>query len=253
MNIIAEGGTDVGKKRGHNEDSFGVFREIGLYMVADGMGGHAAGEVASQAAVDTMNGFITSTAGEEDITWPFERDSGMDRASNRLMVGIRLANKAIFDRAQSSSSLKGMGTTVVAALSDKDNLYIAHVGDSRAYRLSGGVLRRLSMDHSYVEEQVQAGLITPAQARTHPLRNMVTRALGVREDVKIDIDSHLMVRGDVYLLCSDGLSGMLTDDEVARIIASCQDDLKSCVERLIKAANDKGGDDNITAVLLKVA
>jgi len=249
--IRSAGGTDIGRKRGHNEDSFGVNDDLGVYVVADGMGGHAAGEVASRTAVDTFSGFMAATAGDSEITWPFERDESLGRPQNRLLTGIKLANRAICDLAASKQALKGMGTTIVAALVEGDEAYIAHVGDSRAYALSQGSLRQVTSDHSYVEEQVLAGFITPEQARVHPLRNVVTRALGVREDVKVDISSHILIKGDLYMLCSDGLSGMLSVTEIESILVSGADDLKSCVETLIKKANEKGGDDNITAVLFQ--
>jgi protein phosphatase len=253
MRILAEGRTDIGKKRAHNEDSFGVSGELGLYVVADGMGGHAAGEVASQTAVETLKDFIASTKGQEEITWPFERDTGLSRAANRLVVGIKLANQAIFKQAQERPDQKGMGTTIVAALVDEGELCIAHVGDSRAYVFGQGAISRITTDHSYVEEMVVSGSMTPEQARTHPLRNIVTRALGTKGEVRVDMSRHKLRPGDIYLLCSDGLTGMLTDSDIARTLADYDDNLAGCLDTLVKLANEKGGDDNITAVALRVA
>lgn len=252
MGILAGGGSDIGRKRKLNEDSYGVFDDLGLYVVADGMGGHAAGEVASAMTVEILHDFIKSTADTDEVTWPFERDPDLPHAANRLLGGIRLANQAILKRSQESAEQRGMGTTVVAALSDADHLYIAHVGDSRAYVFSGGSLKRLTTDHSYVEEMVAAGHLTPDQARVHPLRNIVTRALGTKEDVKIDLSRQTLVPGDVYLLCSDGLTGMLKNGELEGVVNEYFDVPSRCVERLIQEANLKGGDDNITAIVLKV-
>ena len=252
MSILASGGSDIGRKRKLNEDSYGVFEDLGLYVVADGMGGHAAGEVASAMAVEIIHDFVKSTAGTDEVTWPFERDLQLPHAANRLLGGIRLANQAIIKRSQETPEQRGMGTTVVAALEDGDALYVAHVGDSRAYVFTGGALKRLTSDHSYVAEMVAAGHLTPEQARVHPLRNIVTRALGTKEDVKIDLSRQMLVAGDVYLLCSDGLTGMLTGGEIEWIADEYFDVPSRLVERLIQEANNKGGDDNITAVALKV-
>jgi len=252
MKIQAKGITDVGRKRGHNEDSFGVFDDMGLYVVADGMGGHAAGEVASHAAVGNLKDFITATTAEEDITWPFERDENLSQGANRLVVGIKLANKLINSLAQSKPELSGMGTTLVALYVGGDEVCVAHVGDSRAYLMSGGVLKRLTNDHSFVEEQVLSGALTYEQARSHPFKNIITRALGVKEDVAVDVSSRRPATGDLYLLCSDGLSGMLTDGDISQILSTCKDDLDSCLKALVKGANAKGGDDNITALAVSI-
>jgi len=178
MDIKSAGGTDVGRKRDHNEDNYGLFDELGLYLVSDGMGGHAAGEVASLIAVEKLREFIDATRHAEDITWPFERDENLERAANRLMVAIKIANKAVRDSAAESPEREGMGTTVVGALIDGERIHIAHVGDSRAYRLDPAGFVRLTTDHSLVEEQLKAGIITEEMAETHPMKNIITRALG---------------------------------------------------------------------------
>jgi PPM family protein phosphatase len=251
LNILAKGGTDIGRKRALNEDCYGIFDELGLFVVADGMGGHAAGEVASRYAVDVLRDFIAATREPGEATWPFQLDSELPRAANRLVSGIKLANQAINKASQESLEKKGMGTTIVAAIVEGDELFLAHVGDSRAYLFSDGMIRRITSDHSYVEEMVLAGHITQEQARVHPMRNIITRALGTKADVAVDLSRHHPASGDIYLLCSDGLSGMLTDGEIARIINSNTTDLSACIDGLIKGANEKGGDDNITAILLK--
>jgi len=252
VEVVIAGGTDIGRKRGHNEDSYGIFPEDGVAVVADGMGGHAAGDVASRIAVDTLAGFVQSVAGREDITWPFRLDEKLSRGANTLVIGAKLANQTVMERAASTHELRGMGTTLVAALADGDMLHIVHVGDSRAYLMSGGAFSRLTVDHSFVEEQVQAGIITPERARTHPMRNIVTRALGIREELDVELTTRTPLPGDVFLLCTDGLSGMLDDSAIGRIIMDNLSDPESCVKKLIEAANERGGDDNITVVLIKV-
>lgn len=252
LDIQVAGRTDIGRKRGHNEDNYGLFPEAGLVVVADGMGGHAAGELASRIAVDTLGGFVVSTGGREDITWPFKLDESLGRAANRLVAGIKLANQAVISRASSSSELKGMGTTIVAALVDGEMLHLAHVGDSRAYLLSGGAFSRLTVDHSFVEEQVIAGVISPERARTHPMRNIITRALGIKDDVSVDLATRTPEPGDIFLLCTDGLTGMVDDAGIGRIVMDNQNDLERAAGALVDAANEKGGDDNITVALIKM-
>lgn len=252
LNITAVGGTDIGRKRDHNEDGYALFPETGLYLVADGMGGHAAGELASRIAVDVVGGFITATASKEDITWPYGLVETLGRAGNRLVAAVRLANKAVREKAASSPELKGMGTTVVAALAEEGVMNIAHVGDSRAYLFRGGRLTRLTADHSFVEEQVRAGIITAEAARTHPMRNIITRALGVKDDLTVDVTEHMLMSGDTYLLCTDGLTGMVEDAEMERAL-DVVPDAQDCVDTLIALANKNGGNDNITTVLVKVS
>ena len=253
MRIISYGKTDVGRKRPGNEDCFGVFDGIGLYVVADGMGGHAAGEVASRTAVETLRGFIEATDGLAGISWPVPVDAGRDISENRLAAGIELANRQILTLSKGSPELRGMGTTVVSALYAQGFLYVAHVGDSRAYLYKGGRLSRITTDHSYVEELVSMGRITAEEARSHPMRNIITRALGTKEGVAVDPARHGFAPGDACLLCSDGLTGMITDAEIAEVLSENPDNVSDAVERLIQRANGAGGNDNITAVLIKLA
>ncbi|MGA2192189.1 MAG: Stp1/IreP family PP2C-type Ser/Thr phosphatase [Nitrospirota bacterium] len=242
MKISSSGKTDVGKRRELNEDSFGIFEELGLFIVADGMGGHAAGEVASAMAVDIMKDYIAGAPAAPDET----------ASESRLVAAIALANEEIYAKSTENPGLKGMGTTVVSALAAGKELTLAHVGDSRAYLYRDGVLTRLTKDHSLVEEMVETGQLSPQKARTHPLRNIVTRALGTKPDVNVDTTTRELMPGDVFLLCSDGLSGMLRDCEISVLISSRMDNLSVCAEVLIDRANSSGGVDNITAVLLKV-
>ena len=226
--------TDVGRQRQSNEDSF--FERSPLFGVADGMGGARAGEVASRMAV------------EELATMD---DSG-SRAEECLRSIAQGANRRIYDLAQSDSEHAGMGTTFTAVLVSGREVAVGHVGDSRLYRLRGGTFERLTHDHSLVEELVRQGKLTPEEAEVHPQRSIITRALGPEKDVQVDTFTHTAQDGDVYLLCSDGLSGMVSDDGMAQIIGESSS-LDDAARGLIDAANANGGKDNITAVIFRVA
>jgi protein phosphatase len=252
LRISAAGRTDIGRKRAHNEDCLGIYEALGLFVVADGMGGHAAGEVASQAAVDILHRFINETEGKDAIDWPIIPDPELSTSANRLVAGITLANQDIYRRAQERAEQKGMGTTIVAVLAEGDRVHIAHVGDSRVYLFTGGGIVRLTPDHSYVEDLILSGVITQEQARVHPLRNIITRALGTKPTVAVDMTSRDARPGEIYVLCSDGLSGMLTDAEMAGIIGGAAGDIRTAADELIRQANEKGGEDNITVVLMQI-
>src|ERR1051325_7152428 len=206
--LKAAGLTHVGRQRQHNEDSFLVEDDARLFLVADGMGGHAAGEIASRIAVDSITEFILHTK-EDDRTCPHAYDEAYKRTTNRLMAAVRLANTRVLEAMRKDARLRGMGTTVVAGLADDKTMSIAHVGDSRAYMIRDKQLSRITNDHSWVFEQVQAGMLTEAEAEKHPLRNVITRALGGALQVTPDASEIEMRPGDVYLLCSDGLTGMV--------------------------------------------
>ncbi len=241
--------SDVGLKRKSNEDSYCVNDDEGLYVVADGMGGHAAGEVASGLAVETIEDFIKLTSANEDITWPYGIDEGHTINGNRLKTSIRFANQKLLEHTRTRADCEGMATTVVAALVEEGVADIAHVGDSRVYLIRDEEIRRLTSDHSWVNEQVQSGMIDSEQARHHPLRNVVTRALGGKPDLEVDVQSLELEPGDRLLLCSDGLTSMLADDEILRIVLADGGSPKQ-TEKLVAAANLKGGEDNTTAILL---
>jgi PPM family protein phosphatase len=251
MKIVFEAKSDVGRKRKGNEDAHSVDRDHGLFVVADGMGGHAAGEVASRIAVDAINEFVSLTAGNDEITWPFGLDDTISYDGNRLKTAIRHANRKVLEATHERADLEGMATTVAAVLVDRDIANIAHVGDSRIYLWSGESLTQLTSDHSWVNEQILTGVISPEQARSHPLRNVVTRALGGRADLIVDVQSRKMQGGDVLLLCSDGLTTMIPDDEIARILGESGGDVSQSANALVDGANERGGEDNITVVLLK--
>ncbi|MGC2422847.1 MAG: Stp1/IreP family PP2C-type Ser/Thr phosphatase [Nitrospirota bacterium] len=250
MTPISAGKTDTGRKRQGNEDGIGIFDDLGLYVVADGMGGHAAGEVASRIAVEAVResakaSCVMKVAGQAPGAVA-EADAGQ-----RLLDAIDSANREVLRQASSDPKLKGMGTTVAAALFSQEALTLAHVGDSRIYLFRGGELKRLTRDHSMVEDMVAAGQITALQARTHPFRNVVTRALGTRDNVEADISRLVPKQGDVVMLCSDGLTSMLEDAAIEKILDANIGSPFSSAQALVKAANEAGGDDNISVVLLK--
>ncbi len=249
--IKAYGLTDVGRKRKHNEDAFASDVNEGLFIVADGMGGHAAGEVASKITVETIGEFIAATRQKEEATWPFKYNHELDFNSNRLAVAIEKANERVMAAVAAQPWLKGMGTTVVAGLLNEKLLSLAHVGDSRAYLFRDGQLSRLTDDHSWVHEQVTAGILTEEEAKTHPLKNVVTRALGGGPSVSPDLQELVFSPGDRYLFCSYGLTTMVGDEEILDTAASVKDTQALC-QKLVDMANEKGGVDNITVVVVDI-
>jgi serine/threonine protein phosphatase PrpC len=250
MQVKAFGLSHVGRQRQHNEDSYLVEDDAKLFLVADGMGGHAAGEIASRIAVDSISEFILHSK-SDDGTWPHAYDEHFRRSTNRLMAAVRLANTRVLEAMRKDARLRGMGTTVVACLVDDDLISVAHVGDSRAYLIRDKRLSRITNDHSWVFEQVQAGMLTEAEAEKHPLRNVITRALGGALQVSPDASEIEAQPGDVYLLCSDGLTGMVSEDEILRVVTQNDGDLKKACHQLIDVANEHGGLDNVTAVLVR--
>jgi protein phosphatase len=253
MRTSAAGVSDVGLQRDHNEDCFTVLKEYELYVVADGMGGHRAGDVASRLATDAIAEFFKRTA-EEELTWPFQFDATLSEEENRLLTAVRLANRQIHEHSTRSHDLRGMGTTVVGAMLsfDRRKIFIAHVGDSRAYRVRNGRIEQLTRDHSLLNDYLSAMPDMTDEQRGDLPRNVITRALGMQENVEVDIQAHPIVAGDAFLLCSDGLSGMVNDDEMLAVIRSVQDPEEAC-RRLIGLANEHGGEDNITAVVVRTA
>jgi serine/threonine protein phosphatase PrpC len=241
-----------GLRREGNEDAFCVRPDIGLYLVADGMGGHAAGEVASRIAVDTVEAFIDDTrTADVNRTWPFPYDTRLSLDGNRLKAAFRLANRRIAVAVEKDPALKNMATTAVALLGGADGFTVAHVGDSRVYRSRQGVLHQVTDDHSWVSEQVRAGSLTEADARRHPWRNVVTRALSGLEDPEVDVADVDAQPGDLLMICSDGLTGVVSNDTCQTIMAAASS-LEIACNTLIAAANRAGGPDNITVVLLKI-
>jgi PPM family protein phosphatase len=251
MRITCEARSDVGRKRKGNEDALFLNPDLHLFVVADGMGGHAAGEVAAKIAVDSINEFVTLTGGDQEITWPFGLDESISYDGNRLKTAIRHANRKVLEATRERTEYEGMATTVAAVLVDGDVANLAHVGDSRIYLWSDGAIRLLTSDHSWVNEQIQSGVISADQARSHPLRNVVTRALGGRSDLLVDVQARRMRPGEVLLICSDGLTTMIGDEDIARIIGEGEGDITRAARGLVEEANERGGEDNITVILLK--
>ncbi len=243
--------SDVGRKRKGNEDSLFVNPEQHLFVVADGMGGHAAGEIASKVAVESINEFVCLTGGDEEITWPFGLDENISYDGNRLKTAIRYANRKVLEATKEKSEYEGMATTVAAVLVDGDTANLGHVGDSRVYLVRDGEITQLTSDHSWVNEQIQSGVISPDQARTHPLRNVVTRALGGKPDLQVDMQQHKAKGGDMLLLCSDGLTTMITDEDIARVVREAGGHVEKAAQALVVSANAKGGEDNITVLLIR--
>lgn len=246
------GATDVGMKRRLNEDVFVLDDEAGLYLVADGMGGHAAGEVASRVATDEILRTFKGGPNDANETWPEHWNTDLSAAANLIVDSIVAGHRRVTMAMNKDSELKGMGTTVVVAvhLPGAGKLVICHVGDSRAYRYRNGDLKLLTSDHSWVHEQVEAGFLTEEAARTHPLKNVVTQALGGNSEPRVDVLEEQIHEDDLYLLCSDGLNSMLTDDEIAAVLETGSSLDETC-SRLIAEANERGGNDNISVVLLR--
>jgi len=237
MRLRAAAASDVGRRRRTNEDHHGHDAALGLFLVADGMGGHSAGQVASALAIDAVLESIRESVG---TTTP----------SERLRAAFTAANRAIFGRAESRADLMGMGTTLVALLVSGGRAALAHVGDSRAYRVRAGGIRLLTDDHSLVGELQRRGEISAAAAREHPHRHVLTRALGVRPGVEADLAELALADGDVFVLCSDGLTQHVRDEEIAKAVQDRADDLEGACQGLLALANTRGGEDNATVVLV---
>lgn len=246
------GDTNIGRKRDHNEDSIAL-PETGerLAIVCDGMGGHASGEVASRLAVELIVDHFTETGKQQTLTWPYKVDRDMRKDINRMVTGIMLANLEIWERAQREPRFKGMGTTCVGIYFLDDHLIIGHVGDSRCYRARGTELVQLTEDHSLINDYIRMKRVTPEEAENWPHKNVIVRALGMKESVQVDILTEVPRVGDTYMLCSDGLTGMVKDDQIQHILMS-ERDLDRAVARLIDAANEEGGVDNISVVLARI-
>ena len=244
--LTMAGLTDPGRLRRRNEDRIALHPEIGLVVLADGMGGHNAGEVASHLAVDVMiRHCVNALAAEPDPAAGHDpKPCGHEQGA--LHDAIEAANIAIHEMAHHNPECAGMGSTVVAALFQDDALCVAHVGDSRLYRLRDGRLQLLTEDHSVVQELLNRGLLTPEQARQSVSKNLVTRALGVDARVQIDMGAHATEPGDLYLLCSDGLNDVLTDVQIEHLLAAHGADPDAAAHRLVDATNQAGGPDNIS-------
>lgn len=250
MRIEVAGQTDVGRKRTHNEDNFAILAEYGLYVVADGMGGHASGEVASQLAIDTLEQFFSATGDDPDRTWPYKMDRSKGYEENRLVTGIKLSNLRIYETAQHNAKQRGMGTTIAALFAVEGGLYVAHVGDSRVYRIRDGHIEQLTEDHSLLNDYKKMKHLTEEEIANFPHKNVIVRALGMKETVKVDTRFEAPRSGDVMLLCSDGLCGPVSDEQILDIVVHSKD-LPAATAALIDEANKNGGPDNVTCVLAR--
>ena len=251
MRVRFAGGTDVGRKRDHNEDSIYLPTEARLGIVADGMGGHASGEVASKLAVDTMVAYFHKTSDMQPLTWPFKVDRDIRAEVNRMVTSIMLANVEIHEMAARDAACRGMGTTLDAINFLDDTVIIGHVGDSRVYRHREGELIQVTEDHSLINDYIKMKRVTVEEAENWPHKNVIVRALGMKDTVQVDIVNETPRIGDCYLLCSDGLSDMLSDATIGAMIQMHRD-LDTTVEKLIRAANEEGGVDNISVVLARL-
>lgn len=246
--MTAAGATDVGHRREKNEDSFVIDEKLGLAIVADGMGGHSGGEIASRMAVESITQIIKEFTTDPEMTLPGKTNLRPHDHGGKLNYAIQEAGHRIFERACREANLKGMGTTTVVVYAAEDRVYLGNVGDSRGYLLRDGLFRQLTQDHSFVGEQVRAGVIAPELAKTHRMRNVITRSVGFQAEVDADVLQKTVKDGDIYLLCSDGLSNMVDDAEVKLILES-NPPAEAC-RKLVDIANAHGGDDNITAVVV---
>jgi protein phosphatase len=249
--ILLTGLSDTGRVREHNEDAIAFEPDLGLLVLADGMGGYNAGEVASGIAVKTITGLVREFAERENFSAQ-DPLSGLSRRSIALRDAIQRANKIIYQTAKSQPNCEGMGTTVVAALFNDNRVTIAHVGDSRLYRLRTGRFEQVTADHSLLQELVDRGFYSPEEAARATNKNFVTRALGVEPSVEVELQEQAAAPGDHYLLCSDGLHDMIEDADILLTVNTFGDNLEKVAKQLIQLANDNGGRDNISVLLGKV-
>lgn len=249
--IEAIGHTDVGRRRKLNEDSFVVDAEASLYAVCDGMGGHNAGEVASRMAIEALESFIQKSHKEKEITWPYGLETDLSFDGNRLKTAIKLANKRVYKAADNREDYTGMGTTVVAALVSGNVATLGSAGDSRCYLFSAGQIKQLTRDDSWVSAAWAEGILSTDEIDKHPLRNVITKAVGAKDNIDIEVVEHALAVGDVIMLCSDGLHAMMNDQEILRVVTPFPATLEKAALALIDAANEAGGKDNVTVVLVR--
>jgi serine/threonine protein phosphatase PrpC len=244
--------TDRGRVRNNNEDSYRIAPELSLFILSDGMGGQASGEVASRITTDTILAHCRESNFDSSLPLVGERMEGASEASNHLVSAVRLANAAVHNTAQRNENHRGMGATVVAVWINGDRMSVVHVGDSRAYRLRNGEFEQLTEDHSFVAEQVRHGAMTAEQAGHSTLQNVLLRALGADSEVEVELDEELVIEGDTVLLCSDGLSRELSDAQIAAVLREAED-AQEAADCLIDLANHAGGEDNITVIVVRPA
>lgn len=253
MRLTSTGATDVGRRRDLNEDALLLLPEENLFCVADGLGGHACGEVASRLAVEEMGEFFRLTGRDDRATWPFRENPRLGRDASRLEVAMRLANLRVHERSLSDLRLAGMGTTLVCAyFTLGGTVLLGHVGDSRAYLYRGGALRALTEDHSLLADFIREQSPSPEQIEAFPHKNVISRALGMHDAVEVEITEEPIEAGDLLLLCCDGLYGMLSEERIAGLLRGAAGDVERANRALVDAANEAGGLDNITSLLVEV-
>ena len=250
LKIVSSGLTDVGKKRDHNEDSFLIDEDLQLFVVADGMGGHAGGGTASRIAVETIDRELRQARAAQGSTLDARTPLQDSPVPEAIRAAVERACMAIYSKAQEDPRLAGMGTTVISLLVKDDQAFFAHVGDSRAYLVRGELIQQISEDHSLVNEQIKAGMITPEEAKHSRYKNIITRSVGFEEEVQVDVMGLISEPGDVFILCSDGMANMVVDPEILQVVRHFP--LVEVPRRLIDLANDRGGDDNITVIAVQV-
>jgi len=251
VRIVSRGKTDVGRVRTNNEDSFHIVESLNLFVLSDGMGGEAHGEIASALAVETVVKHFLEAESNPAAPVFGETKAGWSDTTKRLFSAVYLANKRIFESAEVHPEQQGMGATLTVACIEGERLSIAHVGDSRAYLLRGGSLQQLTSDHSLVAEQVRRGIITPAEAEQSAMQSVLLRALGSQPKIEIDAEEQPLFTGDLMLLCSDGLTRMVAETDIASTLQS-EKDLDHATDKLISLANEKGGADNVTVIIVRV-
>ncbi len=249
--IEAYGQTDVGRRRKLNEDNFLVDTETNLFSVCDGMGGHNAGEVASKMAIETLESFIQKSHREKEITWPYGLDVNLSFDGNRLKTALKLANKKVYKAADNREEYTGMGTTAVAALVTDAVLTVGSAGDSRCYLIRDGKLSQLTKDDSWVSAAWAEGILNADEIERHPLKNVITKAVGAKETIEIEVVEHTFQAGDVALICSDGLHSMIPDEQIIAAVTPFPPTLQEAATKLIDAANEAGGKDNVSVVLVR--
>jgi PPM family protein phosphatase len=250
VQIVSGGVTSVGRVRANNEDCFRIVEELNLFVLSDGMGGEAHGEIASALAVETVVKHCLETESDPAMTVFGDMPAKWSEKTRRLSSSVHLANKSIFDSAQKNPEQHGMGATLTAAWVNETAISIAHVGDSRAYLLRSGTLQQLTNDHSLVAEQVRRGILTPAEAERSEMQSVLLRALGAHSEIEVDAEEHMLFGRDVLLLCSDGLTRMVTEPEIAGTLQA-EPDPKKAAQRLVDLANDQGGADNVTVIVAR--
>ena len=251
IRFVAAGATDVGRQRKVNEDAYQLIDDENLWILADGMGGHASGQVASTMAVAAIADFMTRWRKQSDFEWPFEIMESRSFDENSLVNAVRVSNVRLYNRSQTDSECEGMGTTIVVMThSIEHGLIIAHVGDSRCYRLRGQEFKQLTEDHSLVNHLMRFFHLSKEQAQARAGSNVIVRAVGLEDDVEPDLNVDQPRPGDVYLSCSDGLSDLVEDWIIQQILLG-NENLQEAADALVRAANQAGGTDNITVVLLK--